>query len=714
MRSILIALLVASIAVAAYLLVYRDTPSDGVASSPTVVPAPAVDLAPPPDVERAAPDVGRPPPPAPPSPAAERDTTILRVVVAMLGDQRRVPGCDVRFQWADVKDGPVAPVDGGGGTTDPRGEVELVVPVDVFVAILADGDPESSPPYASAREVIPPIARGEARTVTLLVSPPHEQIFFGRVIAAADGAPVANADIRRRGREETVTTTDLDGIFTLPIEEGRIPTAIRLHRIDALGFGPALFQAAAGHERRDLALDLELRPAGGITVATPPASEDAPPRSIVVSAIVHTVLQPDEAFATGSDLEWTAAIDATGHGVRSGLPSRVPLAVSIRSGREVVHRFPGDVVLDDGEQRELRWAPAEATTVIATLIDQYGQPVRGIRVGAFASVRSRAPSIGSIAFVSRDDTAIDRGVTDEQGTVEFRLDAGDYWIGPTPARSRKVDEDSVSPTAHALTVPAAIAPVRVELAAWRGLSIRGTIVTPSGKPPRHGVVAAHMPDQPVNLHAETDKQGRFTLGPLPPGTFIVRAMDQSDHVSSEPTTARAGDSGLRLRVRAGASLSGRVTERDTGRPRQASMIYSSADGELMMNSTREDGSFFIGGLAPGTWSVTATTADGRVGSRNDIIVESGTGKKGVDVHLVPGARLAVAYDGPSLYAQLRVDAAGACVKADGIRSGTEVVCVVPAGPLRVTLHDLERREQTEVHVATGERRSVRFDWRSPR
>ena len=111
----------------------------------------------------------------------------------------------------------------------------------------------------------------------------------------------------------------------------------------------------------------------------------------------------------------------------------------------------------------------------------------------------------------------------------------------------------------------------------------------------------------IDADVLTDRAGRFTLAPLEPGWYTVRAGDGL--VESAPVRLAAGQAlgGLRLAIEHGAQVAGRVTARDGSPVPRATVSLGSAT-----TTTDAAGLYRLTGVPPGPINVMST--EGRHGT----------------------------------------------------------------------------------------------------
>ncbi len=149
--------------------------------------------------------------------------------------------------------------------------------------------------------------------------------------------------------------------------------------------------------------------------------------------------------------------------------------------------------------------------------------------------------------------------------------------------------------------------------------------------PRGGALA---PGEKLEVH---DEEGRFVLDGVPAGTWDVEASAPGyERSRAGAVTLEEGGqaTGVEVRLRRGATLSGRVTEEGSGRPVADAEVnaepqggeprFRFGDDEAGGARTGPDGRFELAGLAPGSYSVSAHASRLRRGHR----VRAGQGRFG--------------------------------------------------------------------------------------
>jgi hypothetical protein len=109
--------------------------------------------------------------------------------------------------------------------------------------------------------------------------------------------------------------------------------------------------------------------------------------------------------------------------------------------------------------------------------------------------------------------------------------------------------------------------------------------------------------------------------------------------------------------------------------------------------------------------LSARTSSGRVGFLDSISLIRGEQKTGLEIRVTPGAAVAVLYDGPQPYGNIRLTFAGVSVGADSMERGAHRSFSVPAGHLtaQVAMYPSTNTFDIEFDVKVGETKELTFD-----
>lgn len=302
----------------------------------------------------------------------------------------------------------------------------------------------------------------------------------------------------------------------------------------------------------------EVPDAGPAAAAVPaPALAPLPRLSVTVKGDAGVEVKRRGATSeTGCATQGTAEPLCPGqYDVRASSPGQVALAT---------------VRLNRGDARQLALVPLPAGRLELLITDADRLPVDRVNVTA------QSPSTGYVL----------KGRTDSDGTLALEpVTPGDWWVvahrdgwGPaagiaTPGKTLKLQLGALG-TVDGTLSPAADG-VRVEL------------LTPD-----LAVVAETVPDG-----------GRFALGPVPQGKYVLRASSADFEPRTEAVSVPA--SNLTLRLSAGATVKGDLV--GPAKERLDGQITATGPGPTR-TATAQDGAFELRGLTAGRWILTSGAA----------------------------------------------------------------------------------------------------------
>jgi hypothetical protein len=341
-------------------------------------------------------------------------------------------------------------------------------------------------------------------------------------------------------------------------------------------------------------------------------------------------------------------------------------------------------------------APPPGRTVTGIAVDPQGQPVAGAAVW----LPPDALNDEAYAVYLKAGPAAVTGA-DGRFTVRVREDALEPGIDVcTPGSLTGQLDPGVSRLAGSL---AAAGPLTVVVRP--GARIFGRVVDAAGDPVAGVIVGTTlagsspsdliMQSSPCNhsgieASAVSDAEGRFTLEPLEPGWYTVRA---GYAVESAPVRLAPGQAlGLRLAIEHGAQVAGRVTARD-GSPVPRTRVSVGA----AFTTTDAAGRYRLTGVPPGSISVMAS--EGTHGTLNSQ-AEIAAGENHLDLMLPDPAvirgRVLRPGGAPAAGATVAVRSVHTAAASDGsfrlrIPSGNggETLTVRATGlaPAEVAIHD---------------------------
>jgi len=585
--------------------------------------------------------------------------------------------------------------------TDGSGRAEFQLPPGVEFDLSASGEEDqvSRVDHVS----IAALGVGERRDLVIQLQVGYDLRFVGRVVDAEDGAPISLAQVRIQERADftvtstqwratfethTETSTDLHGFF-----EVLIPSWEALDsRIDAPGYGPVRFAAVAGHEQPSIALEIEVRKSARLLGT--------------LSVSNKTSAEGFHVYASESDwnppfLSWTADVLADGYWEIGDLPAGVPLEIEVRGPGRELRMHQTDIVLVPGEERVLDWGLDSG----ATLRGRAVAAGSGIPCGDMAIWLLPADWYTNTPLLELYTTPTADTRTDQNGQFVFTdVEAGRWLVAPAPEMEPGVL--SAAPVPKIVEISTNEEDVDVLIEVWRGLYIRGTVEDPEGGAARgslvHGALIDSLAD--VECEAQCNYEGSFSLGPLPPGDYLLRAT-KTGHLRSDPVIANAGSEGVVVSLNPGSSLRGKVVNAESGARMEAEVGISWGEDpeDRAWSDSDSEGRFKFDGLVPGTYSIKATSIQTNGGYLCGVITNVHLPAESlVDdlvVSLEIGAELHVAYDGQSEWMQYQILMGGALIGAEVISPGEFHFETLPPGEVTVRFIDMP----DETPVPLGER-----------
>jgi protocatechuate 3,4-dioxygenase beta subunit len=638
-------------------------------------------------------------PPADGALASEPATNVLQVLVRAVEDHRPV-------ERARVIAGPVGAksswrnVDGRRGE---RGEAPLTGPDGVAELVAAPGERwqlRVQGPHGQHEQLEIDVPHEEEARIVVELPTAADLRIRGRLVDAETEAPLrGEVKARPRGHSSVgpAIPTDAGGYFEMTYGSWSDPYV----GATAEGYAEAFFRASAAATRVDEAYVVRLERAATLEVAvtgsTGAALEGA--RVRLETKSYDLVQDSLHSMSSGSFSTWSVAWKGKsgpdGLATLAGLPPRVPLELTVTG--EGAHRVDAQpVVLEPGERRRLEVQLGAGVTIEGLLLDASGAPIPGQTIARVAGDRP--------GMLARHDEPVERTPTDRNGRFRFtHVPVGAWRVGPA------VGSRDVPPLAKVVHVETTSGTVEVVIEVERGLTIAGTLLDPAGEPVANGHVSLSQPETRSGTYGSTDSEGRFELGPLLGGTWSATARQHgSKHAPSEPTSLTAGTKGAVLWLRQGGWIAGEVVDGGTGE-RVLCTLGCTRSGELGYSQTgSRDGEVNLQGLLPGTYTLTAETADGRVGVVGGLRVEAGLAAD-VRIEVSPGATLELVYEGGADSARASLHRGESTARWTSFERGKlERLTVVP-GAIEIRwgeAGELDLRRRAAVTLEAGETRRV--------
>lgn len=457
----------------------------------------------------------------------------------------------------------------------------------------------------------------------------------GRITDAKTRVPVAGAMVRvgpRRfgpGPEASVSTqTDSKGVYSAVVAAGTYMLIVGHPGYD---MNPADASATAGQTTsKDLTMSPLARVSGTVV------DESKKP---VVVAVLDTENAENARFGMPS-MRMMRGGDTIVSGPDGRFSMRIPPDQELWV-RATKRGFPSvkseSLSVNAGERKTgLVLIIPSGIAVGGRAIDTNGDPLSGVSVTAAEVEGGQRGMMRTFigGMPSMDDDAVR---TASDGTFTMRVKEGSYdftfrreGLAPKIVRGQTVSVTS-SPNVEATMEPAAEIAGRVTRGGAGLENVRIVAMVPGSMP---STVA-------------TGADGSFTLTGLAPGSVRLMAMKEEDFVREMRTvTAPARD--VLIEIRPGGRVSGRVVEKDSGKPITTfdAGITTSRGGPGMMmmgppqlrSFTADDGSFTLDSVPPGAMVVMASSP-GYASARLNINVEEGKEITGLELQLDTGIKL---------------------------------------------------------------------------
>ena len=337
-----------------------------------------------------------------------------------------------------------------------------------------------------------------------------------------------------------------------------------------------------------------------------------------------------------------------------------------------------------------------ASTTDARIEVERGLTIAGLVLGPDGQPWTKGASVRASPRSKHGDVGYGRlrgTTTDPHGVFALRGLSDEPWdLTVAPREGAGV--------VHVARVPAGTSDVRIDLPA--GQAITGRVVDPDGTPvPGPGYVwvtpKGVSPGAPGSVSALLDKKGSFRTTELDAGlAYTVSAMGFHGFGNGAVEGVYPSDDVVLVRLRAGATLSGRVRNGETPAARGIPVVARATElkGEEFREpwasaygSTDPEGNFTLGGLKAGrTYVVSAGGGtSGFVGEASKVSATAPAAD--LTVQVVRGVRfrgrLVSADDEPlaSIYLQVRSKDGAAAGRTD--RHGRFSIAAAPKGKLTV-------------------------------
>lgn len=532
-----------------------------------------------------------------------------------------------------------------------------------------------------------------------------------RFVDAETLAPIADVEVRTGAMGYSfsgvaLVTSDADGL--VGVDRYFVKSILAVH---ASGYGPIRLRVEPGLARAAEARVVELERGATLVVRFEGRAPTAgAPPGVVLTASGYDLVQPPSGsgglFLSMPHVERSATADEAGECRIEDLPTGVPIEAKVP---ELRFELKEPLELSPGEVRLVTWKAAGAGRILGSLVDGGGKPIAGRQLVLVRPRFTGRPESHYLGW-QRSTEPVARERTDAQGRFRFEgLPLDDYYVGPTDRTARGERMwDELAPVSALVVLSEAEPVAEVALVAHRGLYFEGVVVDPEGQPvPRVQVWASGALG---TVDGRTDAAGGFRLGPVEPVAHKLHAFGGGEYADSNAVTAEPGAQPLRLVLKLGGALTGRVVDAATGEPCDATLWRSGTARYGFGWSRPPRATFSYSGLLPDTYTVAAKTADGRIGFRGGLELHGGDRLEDLVVSVAPGATLRAKYAGPLTGVRCGFFVDGSRVGFETLMSGETVDVLVPPGTIsiRVERGDEDLAVQT-VEVHSGEVRDVTIE-----
>jgi len=595
------------------------------------------------------------PPPAPPplasqpagrvapagAAAAAGDATTLsvQVVAAETGAPLAGIGLALHEPTGAWSTEPGTASSGGLGSlrSDAEGRAAFTVPAGTELWLEVNS--LNFAPADSARESIPALASGEQRALVVRLATALELVWCGQIVDGTSEVPLAGARVERVLMDpfegpagEVIARSSADGRVQLAYASWSTSYA----RFALDGYATGFVHLDAGHERPATALPVRLLRAAELEMlVTDPSGAPREGVQVRVSCDAYERMQGSHSYAYVLDAPpFVGRTDARGRCVLADLPPELQLDLELRDGKRLLRHEERALRLEPGERRALTWTVGGLCRLTGRTLEVDGRPAAGVAVWLLPDDGER------LLREYRDDEVTAKVRSDADGRFTLEVPAGAWLVGPSPTAL-----SDIAPAAERLVVAPEDTHAELTLTCQRGLFLRGLVRGPDGESATSCFVSAQSEDAYADDSVHT---GEFSLGPLPAGTYTVRANGYlADGLApSEPLTVAAGTEGIDLILRRGAELEVRVLD-SSGNPASDAMLWVLAEpgSEGGLGTTPTDGVATFRNLVPGTFSVSAASPSGEFALARGVTLTSGNPRE-LELRLQPAPRLRITLQPP--------------------------------------------------------------------
>jgi hypothetical protein len=227
--------------------------------------------------------------------------------------------------------------------------------------------------------------------------------------------------------------------------------------------------------------------------------------------------------------------------------------------------------------------------------------------GVVTDASTAHPVSGATVTATDSDGTLISELTGADGAYQITgLESGAVTVTASAAGLVPVTDQTETVAASATTID--------NFALQPGATVSGTITIPGGGTPPAGTLVDAVPsngDPSQDGTLDSNGDGGYQIGGLGPGgyTIIASAPGFANVSTSVTVVGTTSQSGEDLVLGASGSVTGVVTDADTGVPIAGAIVSSDSLGSVAPVTTASDGSFTLPGLSVGTVEISATPPD---------------------------------------------------------------------------------------------------------
>jgi protocatechuate 3,4-dioxygenase beta subunit len=466
--------------------------------------------------------------------------------------------------------------------------------------------------------------------VVMLGNPAATHTFKGSVSDASGPVAEARVSVMSVGMLPFLVTgkTDANGAFSIDV-----PGGTYVVRAEASGYIPEFFDDVLTQDKAtefvtDPAvltidnIDFVLSEGGKIRGTITDAATNAPLEGALVFAMDGTNRIPP----SGSNAGYHARSDAQGNYEITGLPDG-DYVVSAQAQKYIQQFYDGKT--DPGSADEVTISSSStATGIDFALSERQPDPVYTIEGSVHDN--SSTPVEGAIVYAEMRNGPMLRWLqtrSRSDGSYTLEVPAGTFIVWAMKQGLVTEYYDNVSDAAQATTLTldannTSQTGIDFALDTFGG-SIAGVVRDANGNPVADAVVRAWANQRPMPNStghgfgtARSASDGSYVIAGLPPADYVVRAQakdflpeyydDVTDmSAATQVTVANQAVTGIDFSLSQGGSISGRITDEDTGDPLAHAVVFVRSTAHRFERGARTDasGDYTVHGLPSGDYTV---------------------------------------------------------------------------------------------------------------